>query len=147
MCFVWIWEQTAIISLYSVNWEVFIYETECVFCAVRRAECWYKIRVNFLYLKGQLNIWAVVYNCASRKISSCHHKHQQNLRQYSYHEQEKNARCRRNRREIDPAPLLSTWQWHVQVSRRTERSRKQRVGPQWRPHSSSCTTEPTASKI
>ena len=35
MCFVWIWEQTAIISLYSINWPVFITETECVYCAVR----------------------------------------------------------------------------------------------------------------
>ena len=35
MCFVWIWEQTAIISLYSINWLVFISETECVYCAVR----------------------------------------------------------------------------------------------------------------
>jgi hypothetical protein len=34
-CFVWIWEQTAIISLYSINWLVFITETECVYCAVR----------------------------------------------------------------------------------------------------------------
>ena len=35
MCFVWIWEKTAIISLYSINWLVFITETECVYCAVR----------------------------------------------------------------------------------------------------------------
>ena len=35
MCFVWIWERTAIISLYSINWLVFITETECVYCAVR----------------------------------------------------------------------------------------------------------------
>ena len=35
MCFVWIWQQTAIISLYSINWLVFITETECVYCAVR----------------------------------------------------------------------------------------------------------------
>ena len=35
MCFVWIWEQTAIISLYSINWLVFITETECVYCAIR----------------------------------------------------------------------------------------------------------------
>ena len=27
MCFVWIWEQTAIISLYSIDWLVFITET------------------------------------------------------------------------------------------------------------------------
>ena len=35
MYFVWISEQTAIISLYSINWLVFIAETECVYCAVR----------------------------------------------------------------------------------------------------------------
>jgi hypothetical protein len=35
MCFVWIWEQTAIISLYSVNWLVFVTETGSVYCAVR----------------------------------------------------------------------------------------------------------------
>ena len=35
MCFVWIWVQTAIISLYNINWLVFITETECVYCAVR----------------------------------------------------------------------------------------------------------------
>ena len=35
MCFVWISEQTAIISLYNINWLVFITETESVYCAVR----------------------------------------------------------------------------------------------------------------
>ena len=35
MCFVWISEQTAIISLYNINWLVFIIETESVYCAVR----------------------------------------------------------------------------------------------------------------
>jgi hypothetical protein len=35
MCFVWISEQTAIISLYSINWQVFINEMECVYCSVR----------------------------------------------------------------------------------------------------------------
>ena len=35
VCFVWIWEQTAIISLYSINWLVFITEMECVYCAVQ----------------------------------------------------------------------------------------------------------------
>jgi hypothetical protein len=34
MCFVWIWGQIAIISLYSINRLVFITETECVYCAV-----------------------------------------------------------------------------------------------------------------
>ena len=45
MCFVWIWEQTAIISLYSINWLVCITETECVYCAVR-TESLYLIRVK-----------------------------------------------------------------------------------------------------
>ena len=35
MCFVWIWEQTAIISLYSINWLVCITKSESVYCAVR----------------------------------------------------------------------------------------------------------------
>jgi hypothetical protein len=35
MCFVWISDQTAITSLYSINWLVFITETQCVYCAVR----------------------------------------------------------------------------------------------------------------
>jgi len=35
MCFLWISEQTAIISLYNINWLLFITETECVYCAVR----------------------------------------------------------------------------------------------------------------
>jgi hypothetical protein len=36
MCFVWISEQIAIISLYSIDWLVFITETErSVHCAVR----------------------------------------------------------------------------------------------------------------
>jgi hypothetical protein len=35
MCFVWILEQTAIISLYIIKWLVFITEMECVYCSVR----------------------------------------------------------------------------------------------------------------
>jgi hypothetical protein len=35
MCFVWISEQTAIISLYRINWLVCTTDTECVYCAVR----------------------------------------------------------------------------------------------------------------
>jgi hypothetical protein len=35
MCFVWISEKTAIISLYSINWLVCITQRECVYCAVR----------------------------------------------------------------------------------------------------------------
>ena len=32
MCFVWIWEQTAIISLCSFNWLVFLTEGVCLLC-------------------------------------------------------------------------------------------------------------------
>ena len=39
MCFVWIWEQTAIISLYNNDWLVLITETECIYCAVRSTFC------------------------------------------------------------------------------------------------------------
>ena len=46
MRFVWIWEQTAIISLYSINWLVFITETECVYCAVRTGSLT-TLHVNF----------------------------------------------------------------------------------------------------
>jgi len=35
ICFVWISEETAIISLYSINLLVCITETECFYCAVR----------------------------------------------------------------------------------------------------------------
>ena len=35
MCFVWISGQTAIISLHSINWLVFVREAECAYCAVR----------------------------------------------------------------------------------------------------------------
>jgi hypothetical protein len=45
MCFVWISEQTAIISLYSINWLVCITATECVYCAVRK-ETLYIIQLN-----------------------------------------------------------------------------------------------------
>ena len=46
MCFVWISEQTAIISLYSINWLVCITEMESVYCAVRTGSL-YIIKVNF----------------------------------------------------------------------------------------------------
>ena len=44
VCFVWIWEQTAIISLYSINWLVCITETECVYCAVRNGSLYIILR-------------------------------------------------------------------------------------------------------
>jgi hypothetical protein len=46
MCFVWISEQTASISLYSINWLVFITDAGCVYCAVW-TEYFCIIHVNF----------------------------------------------------------------------------------------------------
>ena len=57
MCSVWIWEQTAIISLYSINWLVFITETKCVYCAVRT---------------GYLSIIQVNFAFKDKKISGAH---------------------------------------------------------------------------
>jgi hypothetical protein len=48
LCFVWIWEQTAIISLYSINWLVFITETKCVYCVVR-TEFLHVINFNIVF--------------------------------------------------------------------------------------------------
>ena len=39
VCFAWFSEQTAIISIYSINWLLCITETECVYCAVRTECC------------------------------------------------------------------------------------------------------------
>ena len=44
MCFVWIWEQTAFISLYYIKWLVFITETERVYCAVRTGSLYIILR-------------------------------------------------------------------------------------------------------
>ena len=52
MCFVWIWEQTAIISLYNISWLVFITEKECVYCAVRTGYL-YIIQVSFSIYRCQ----------------------------------------------------------------------------------------------
>jgi hypothetical protein len=70
MCFVWISEQTAIISLYSINWLVFVTETECVYCAVRtgypstiyvKSSLWRNdaVRVTVVTVVDQLLIFCV----------------------------------------------------------------------------------------
>ena len=47
MCFVWISEQTAVISLYSINWLVCIKQKWSVYCAVR-TEHVYRVQVNLV---------------------------------------------------------------------------------------------------
>ena len=51
MCFVWISEQTAIISLRNINWLLFITEKESVYCAVRTGSLTI-IHVNFSLRKA-----------------------------------------------------------------------------------------------
>ena len=55
MCFVWISEQTAIISLYNINCLVFITEMEIVYCAVRTGYL-YKIQVNFCHRSAKARV-------------------------------------------------------------------------------------------
>ena len=56
MCFVWISDQTAIISLHSIKWLVFITEMECVYSAVR-TEYLYIVQVMcFVWISEQTAI-------------------------------------------------------------------------------------------
>ena len=65
MCFVWVSEQTAIISLYSIKCLAFITETECVYCAVRTGslniiranfvtKCSIRVQAKFLYVRQKM---------------------------------------------------------------------------------------------
>ena len=56
MCFVWTSEQTAIISLYNINWLVFITETECVYCAVRTGYLYWIFLKNSAILQDNPDI-------------------------------------------------------------------------------------------
>jgi len=69
MCFVWIWEQTAIISLYNINWLVCITQTQCVYCAVRTA-CLNVIQV--IVFKRLLNSGSIFASRSSDLVSSNH---------------------------------------------------------------------------
>ena len=64
MSFVWIWEQTAIISPYSINWLVFITEKESVYCAVRPGALYIYIYIRF----------NVVQNVFERKLNGSYYR-------------------------------------------------------------------------
>ena len=61
MCFVWIWEQTAIISLCNINSLVCITETECVYCAVRTGSLYIIQVMCFVWIWEQTAIISI-YN-------------------------------------------------------------------------------------
>jgi len=66
LCFVWISEQTAIISLYSINWLVCITESECVYSAVR---------TGYLYIThGVMHTTSLCYRPSDNRVRSwCRH--------------------------------------------------------------------------
>jgi hypothetical protein len=61
MCFLWIWEQTAIISLYSINWLICMTKTECVYCAVRTG------------YSREINLYIPLRPARPRTQHDCHH--------------------------------------------------------------------------
>ena len=65
MCFVWIWEQTAIISLYSINWLVCITEIDCVYCAVQTGH----LNLIQLYVSVCINNWTYLLHCYTNNIA------------------------------------------------------------------------------
>jgi hypothetical protein len=69
VCFVWIWEQTAIISLYSINWLLVITETESVYCAVSAGPL-HITRVNISLCMAKVTwttvIWRANHQAAAR---------------------------------------------------------------------------------
>ena len=75
MCFVWISGQTALISLYNINWLVFITQTECVHCAVGLThQCCFLIFIYRMILpegKKTGNIRYVYRNTESRSRNHC----------------------------------------------------------------------------
>ena len=56
MCFMWISEQTAIVSLYSIDWLLCITETECVYCAVRTGSLYIIHVMCFVWISEQTAI-------------------------------------------------------------------------------------------
>jgi len=46
MCFAWVSEQRGIISLYTINWLVFITEKVSVYCAVRAEYIIFKLEFH-----------------------------------------------------------------------------------------------------
>jgi len=69
--FMWISEQTAIISLYNINWLVCITETVCVYCAVRTGYL-NKIQVIFPLLMDRftfnINIWGNIMKTLTNSL-------------------------------------------------------------------------------
>jgi len=64
-CFVWISEQTVIISLYSINWLVFVTETDSVYCAVRPES----FIGNSIWIQSSKRFSAACFWCRRKRIT------------------------------------------------------------------------------
>ena len=62
----WIWEQTAIISLYNINWLVFTTETESVYCAVRTGSLYVNLSISRISPQSLELRCAVCCHCFSQ---------------------------------------------------------------------------------
>jgi predicted GNAT family N-acyltransferase len=86
MCFVWISEQRAVISLYSINWVVFVTETECVYCAVG-AESLDITQVNFRLESIKAFSRLLCSGCGAPHVSTAaRHAVHRTLREYNTHD-------------------------------------------------------------
>jgi hypothetical protein len=75
ICFVWIWEQIAITSPYSIKWLVFITETECAYCAVRTGYL-YIIEVSYTICTTNLHTVSALHpHYAHAQSSICYRRH------------------------------------------------------------------------
>jgi hypothetical protein len=65
MCFVCISEQAAIISVFNINWLVFITKREGVYCAVRTESVNILVLICLLRSKAQIDLYVSnqVVNC------------------------------------------------------------------------------------
>jgi len=70
MYFVWIWEQTTIVSLYKINWLVFITETEIVYCAVRTESLYI---ILFIYYPLKPNGYYMYHSFTFTNSTFCPH--------------------------------------------------------------------------
>jgi len=78
-CFVWIWEQTAIISLYSINWLVlYNRDTVCLLrgtdwihrCLLREMYAWLVYSIQFVCGVNALVPQSSVMKCKSNRLLS-----------------------------------------------------------------------------
>jgi hypothetical protein len=60
VCSMWIWEQTVIISVYSIDWLIFITETVSVYCAVRTAF----VTINLMFCCPCI----IIYQCSKTNV-------------------------------------------------------------------------------